>query len=445
MKIAVIGTGYVGLVTAIGLANTGKNVICIDNDPEKIEKIKRGSVPFYEPGLEELLSQKRNRLIITSNVSKAVKESNVIIIAVGTPFDGKHIDLSHIKQVAKEIGIALKDTTKYKTIVVKSTVIPGTTVEVVKPLVKEYSGRNDEKVGFAMNPEFLREGNAVEDFLHPDRIVLGISSKRDERILRCVYNGFKDATIIVTNPTTAEMIKYAANSYLALNISFANEMARICEKLPLVDSENVFNGIILDRRFSTIFEGRRIIPQLASYLRAGIGFGGSCFPKDVKALQAFSEDLKVDGKLLSGLLHINKTQLKHVFNEGLNKHVGRTQRIAVLGTAFKPYTDDIRESPGINLIHLALEKGFKVSVHDYEAMENTRAHFGNKVDYFSDPLDAVKNSDVIFLTTIWPQYKLITDEDFEKNLKKKAIFIDTRSHFKENPEKPWRYRTGVGK
>ena len=445
MKIAVFGTGYVGLVSAVGLAHTGKNIICIDNNQEKVEKIKKGISPIYEPGLDELLQKNKERLEITSDADAAIKASDVVIIAVGTPFDGNHIDLSYIRQAAKEIGEAIKGDEGYKVVVVKSTVIPDTTMGVVRPIVLEHSGKQEEEVGFAMNPEFLREGNAVEDFMNPDRIVLGVSSKKAEAILREVYDGYSDSTIIVTNPTTAEMIKYTANSFLALTISFSNEIARMCENLPGVDSEEVFNGVIHDKRFSPIIDGKRITPQLSTYMRAGIGFGGSCFPKDVKALRAFSEDLKVDGRLLQGLLHINETQLEHVFKIGLNNYEnGKARRIAILGTAFKPNTDDIRESPGMKLAKMALENDMEVAVQDYIALQNTKKELGAKVDYFKDPLDAVKDADIIYVTTIWPQYKEISEEEFEKNMKKDAIMVDTRSHFKDRTAKNWRYRIGVG-
>ncbi|HQU60457.1 MAG TPA: UDP-glucose/GDP-mannose dehydrogenase family protein [Saprospiraceae bacterium] len=444
MKIAVFGTGYVGLVTAVGLANTGKKVICIDNDLEKVEKIRKGISPIYEPGLDALLLKNLERLAITSNAADAITASDVIIIAVGTPFDGNRIDLSYIRQAAREIGEAIKNTDDYKVVVVKSTVVPDTTMGVVRPIVLEHSGKQEEEVGFCMNPEFLREGNAVEDFLDPDRIVLGVSSPEVEAMMREVYDGYRDSAILITNPTTAEMIKYTANSFLALTISFSNEIARICENLPGVDSEEVFNGVIHDKRFSPIIGKERITPQLASYLRAGVGFGGSCFPKDVKALRSFSKGLKVDGKLLDGLLHINETQLEHVFSMGLKKFSGKARRIAVLGTAFKPNTDDVRESPGVKLAQMALGQGIQVAVQDYVALSNTKALLGAQVEYYDDPLEAVEGADIVFVTTIWPQYLDISEEDFEKHMPEQAIMVDTRSHFKERKAKKWRHRIGVG-
>lgn len=446
MKIAVLGTGYVGLVTAVGLANTGKHILCVDKDLGKVEKIRQGISPIYEPGLDELLLANLERLEATSDTAGAIKAADVIIIAVGTPFDGKHIDLSYIRQAAGEIGEAIKDSNEFKVVAVKSTVVPGTTMDVVRPIVLEHSGKRDGEVGFAMNPEFLREGNAVEDFLNPDRIVLGVSSEKTGSILQEVYNGYRNSTIIMTNPTTAEMIKYTANSFLALTISFSNEIARICENLPGVDSEEVFNGVIHDKRFSPIVRGERIIPQLATYLRAGIGFGGSCFPKDVKALRAFSEDLQVDGQLLNGLLHINRTQLEHVFKMGLHHFNGGgpLKRIAILGTAFKPNTDDVRESPGVKLAQMAIERGYSVAVQDYIALQNTKELLGSEADYYDDPLEAIREADVVYVTTIWPQYKAVSDEDFEKALQPHAIMVDTRSHFKNRAAKKWRFRIGVG-
>jgi len=445
MRISIFGTGYVGLVSGVCLANTGKYVYCIDKDEGKINKLKQGISPIYEPKLDKLLKDNFDRIIPTTNTTEAIKNSQVIFIAVGTPFKGRHIDLSYIKQAAKEIGKSIKNSNEYKVVVVKSTVIPETTIKIVKPLVLKSSGKNENEVGFCMNPEFLREGKAVEDFNNPDRIVLGVTSKKVENIMREVYSRFKDVDIIVTNPTTAEMIKYTANSYLALTISFSNEIARICETIEGVDSEEVFNGVILDKRFSPIINDHRIVPQLSTYLRAGIGFGGSCFPKDVKAFEAFSQYKNIDSVLLRGLLHINETQIEHVFNLGINNHKGKVKKITVLGTAFKPDTDDIRESPGIKIVEMALKKGITVTIHDYIALNNTMTLFKDRIKYKDNPIEAMKNADVVFVTTIWNNYLNISDEDFEKTLSKNSIVVDTRSLYKSRMNKAWRIRVGVGK
>ena len=445
MKLAVFGTGYVGLVSGVCLANTGAEVYCIDINEEKIQKIKNGISPIYEPGLEDLLKKNKDRIEPTTDAASAIKKADVVMIAVGTPFDGQHIDLSYIKQAAKEIGQALRDTDRYVVVTVKSTVVPGTTMDVVRPIVLEESGKTEKEIGFCMNPEFLREGNAVEDFKEPDRIVLGVTSPEAEEIMRRLYSGFPEADIMITNPTTAEMVKYTANTLLALNISYANEIARVCETLDDVDSEDVFAGVIKDKRISPIVNGERITPKLTTYLRAGCGFGGSCFPKDVKALASFSRDRKVDGKLLDGLLHINKSQMEHIFELGMKKYPGTPKRIAILGTAFKPDTDDIRESPGIRLAEFALERGMEVHVHDYKALENTRAEYGDKLQYHTDPLEAVEGADVVFVATIWDDYLKVSDEQFEARMANDGVMVDCRSLYKNREGQPWRVRVGVGK
>ena len=445
MNLAVFGTGYVGLVSGVCLANTGKKVYCIDINEEKIRKIKNGIAPIYEPGLEELLKENKDRIIPTTDAVSAIHDAEVVMIAVGTPFDGQHIDLSYIKQAAKEIGQALRDTEQYVVVTVKSTVVPGTTMDVVRPIVLKESGKSEKEIGFCMNPEFLREGNAVEDFKEPDRIVLGVSSPQAEEVMRRLYDGFPDTDVMITNPTTAEMVKYTANTLLALNISYANEIARICETLEEVDSEDVFAGVIKDKRISPIIDGKRITPKLTTYLRAGCGFGGSCFPKDVKALASFARDRKVDGKLLDGLLHINKTQMEHIFKLGLDSFEGEPKRIAILGTAFKPDTDDIRESPGIRLAEFALERGIEVHVQDYKALENTREEYGEKLHYHEDPLEAIKGADIIYVATIWDDYLNVSDEAYESVMKEGAVMVDCRSLYKKRAEQPWRVRVGVGK
>lgn len=445
MNLAVFGTGYVGLVSGVCLANTGKKVFCIDINEDKIQQIRKGISPIYEPGLEELLKKNKERIEPTTDAALAIKKADVVMIAVGTPFDGQHIDLSFIKQAAKEIGQALKHTDGYVVVTVKSTVIPGTTMDVVRPIVLDKSGKSEEEIGFCMNPEFLREGNAVEDFKDPDRIVLGVTSKRAEETMRKLYDGFPGADILITNPTTAEMVKYTANTLLALNISYANEIARVCETLDDVDSEEVFAGVIKDKRISPIINGDRITPKLSTYLRAGCGFGGSCFPKDVKALASFSRDRKVDGRLLDGLLHINKSQMEHIFELGLKKHGGKPQKVAILGTAFKPDTDDIRESPGIRLAEFALERGMEVHVHDYKALKNTQQAYGEKLFYHSDPLEAVKNADIVYVATIWDNYLDISDEAYEARMADEGVMVDCRSLYKDRAEQAWRVRVGVGK
>ena len=445
MKISVFGTGYVGLVSGVCLANTGKTVYCIDKDEDKIAKIKEGISPIFEPGLEDLLHKNKERITPTTDATMAIQDSEVVIIAVGTPFDGERIDLRYIRQAARQIGETLREVDHYVVVTVKSTVVPGTTQDVVRKIVLEASGKSEEEIGFCMNPEFLREGNAVTDFNEPDRIVLGVNSERAEQIMRRVYDGFPDTDVMITNTTTAEMVKYTTNSLLALNISYANEIARICETLDGVDSEEVFSGVFKDKRVSPIINGERITPVVTYYLRAGIGFGGSCFPKDVKALASFEKDHNVSGGMLQGLLEVNRTQLGHIFTLGTRNFRGDLKSIAILGTAFKPDTDDIRESPGIRLAELALNKGLQVHVQDYEGLENTRQHFGDQVSYYENPLEAAQHADIIYVATIWDAYHQISDEQFQSVMKEDALMVDCRSMFKDRKEQPWRVRVGVGK
>ena len=244
------------------------------------------------------------------------------------------------------------------------------------------------------------------------------------------------------NPTTAEMIKYTANSFLALTISYANEIARICENLDNVDSEEVFRGVFFDKRISPIVKNKRVFPELTTYLRSGCGFGGSCLPKDVKALLAFEKELGVQGSLLDGILSINKSQTEHIFQYGIRSFNGNARNITILGTAFKPNTDDVRESPGIKIAKIALNKGLRVTVHDFIALDNTKRIFGNKIYYFENPLEAIREADIIFVTTIWDEYLNISDEEFEKNMKPHAVMIDCRSLYRGRENKSWRKRIG---
>jgi UDPglucose 6-dehydrogenase len=441
-KIAIIGTGYVGLVSAVCLAETGKEVFCVDKNFKVIERIRNGISPIYEPGLEKLLLKNKDKIFPTTKINEAILSSEIIFIAVGTPFDGKKIDLSQVKEVSRLIGKVLKKTNEYKVIVIKSTVVPGTTLEFIKPIIEKESGKDNSEIGFCMNPEFLREGKAVEDFMNPDRIVLGVTDELVERKVREVYSGFKDADFFVTNPTTAEMIKYTANTFLALTISYANEISRISETFKDVDSEDVFKGVILDKRISPIIVKKRIIPEITSYLKAGCGFGGSCFPKDVKALNSLQKQKGVANDLTNALLKINDTQLIHILNMGLKSVNVKIKNIGILGLAFKPDTDDIRESPSIKLIEMCLKKKFNVLVHDYIAMENTRKKFRKSLVYKNDPLEVIRKSQLIFVVTSWLDYKKISDEVFEKNLSIGSVVVDARSMYKDRGNKKWRVRVG---
>src|SRR4030065_2987744 len=287
MKISVIGTGYVGLVSGVCLAEKGHRVICVDQDRDKVDKINKGISPIYEKGLVELLRKNINHTMsATTDLRSAVLETDLSMIAVGTPFKGEEIDLTYIKEVSRQIGTALKDKTTYHLVVVKSTVVPGTTDEVVLPILEEASGKKaGVTFGGGMNPEFLREGEAIADFFSPHRTVLGGMDERSVEILEELYSVLNQVDKLKTNNKTAEMIKYTANSLLATMISFSNEIANLCTAMGGVDVVDVMKGVHLDKRLSPILaDGSRLIPSFTTYIEAGCGFGGSCFPKDVKAL-----------------------------------------------------------------------------------------------------------------------------------------------------------------
>ncbi len=402
-NISIIGSGYVGLVTGLGFAELGNRVIFIDVDDKKVEKINSHKPPIFEKGLEELMKKNRGRYYATTEYN-AIAESDIIFICVGTPFaDDSSINLSFVKEASKEIGKNLGN--KYQVIVVKSTVIPGTTEEVVKTIIEEESGKEAFKdFGLAMNPEFLREGNAVEDFFNPDRIVIGVKDDRTKSVLEELYKPFQCPKMF-TDIKTAEMIKYAANAFLATKISFANEIGNICKKLG-IDVYKVFEGVGLDHRINPAF------------FRAGIGFGGSCFPKDVKALIRKAEELGEDPKILKAVIEVNEKQpLKMV--KLLKKHIPdlKGKKIGVLGLAFKPDTDDIRESRAIPIIRALLDEGANVIAYDPKAMENFAKMFP-QIDYANSGEEVITNSDAVLIVTEWKEFE-------ELNYKEKIV-IDGR-------------------
>ena len=444
MKIGVVGTGYVGLATAVCLAGKNHSVSCVDKDEIKVAQLRKGTVPFFEPKLSERLNKNNSRLSFTTNLKEVIQNSEVIFIAVETPFEANQSNYRFLEEASIGIGKALAEVEGYRVIVVKSTVLPGITQTVVKPAILQHSQKDEAEIGFCMNPEFMRESTAVDDMEWPDRIVLGVSSERAETIMRNVYADFRDADILVTTLQTAEMIKYVSNAYFALNISYANEIAQICEKLPGVDSEEVLRGLLLDKRISPKSEGKRHIPDLAAYLKAGCGFGGSCFPKDLRALAFFQEKLGLSKGIVAGTIAINDAQIEHVFNLGIEKYLGKLKFITILGTAFKPGTDDIRESPGIKMSTLALEKGFSVFVHDPLALEKTKLVLGKAVHYCDSAQSAIKSGNIIFITTAASEYICLSDQDFESYLQAGALVVDCRNIYRNRPSRNWRIGIGIG-
>jgi UDPglucose 6-dehydrogenase len=409
MKIAVVGTGYVGLVTGTCFAETGNTVTCIDIDQEKVKKLKSGKITIYEPGLEQLFERnlKQDRLFFTTSLQEGIKEAKVIFLALPTPpgEDGS-ADLKYILKVADDLGQYLED---YTVIVDKSTVPVGTADKVRNHIQKK------AKVEFDVvsNPEFLREGVAVEDFMKPERVVIGTSSARARKIMETLYAPYvrQGNPLVFMDERSAELTKYAANSFLATKITFMNEIANLCEILG-ADVDAVRKGIGTDSRI-----GKR-------FLFPGIGYGGSCFPKDVQALEKSASDVKYDFKILRAVMDVNHYQktklLKRVKEYFKGNLKGKT--IAIWGLSFKPHTDDIREAPALYNIEELLKEGAVVKTHDPEAMDNVRKIFGDRIQYFENAYDAAENADAIFIATEWPEFRTPDFEKLSSILKSKVIF-----------------------
>jgi UDPglucose 6-dehydrogenase/GDP-mannose 6-dehydrogenase len=410
MKISIIGTGYVGLVSGVCLAEKGHQVICVDVDQTKIDEINKGMPAIYEAGLEELLHKNlHKRLVATTDLRQAVIDTELSLIAVGTPFDGNEIDLGYITTVARQIGAVLQDKQAYHVVVVKSTVVPGTTDEVVLPLLEQTSGKKaGVDFGVGMNPEFLREGEAVRDFMCPDRIVLGGIDEKSLAALDRLYSVFSGVDKIRTNPRTAEMIKYVANSLLATLISFSNEIANVCATVG-VDVVEAMHGVHLDKRFTPILDnGQRIFPAFLTYLVAGCGFGGSCFPKDVQALIAHGAKSGSPMELLKAVIEVNAHQPQKVIDL-LRRYYANLEGIpvAVLGMAFKPGTDDIRESPALSVTRALLEENAVVRVYDPVAHRQAEKMFGNAVTFCDDLQEAIVGVSAIVIMTRWQHFELL--------------------------------------
>lgn len=410
MKVSVIGTGYVGLVSGVCLAEKGHQVICVDIDPEKVEQINQGIPPIYEAGLESLLQKNLPACLrATTDLQQAVLETEISIIAVGTPFDGQEIDLRFIREVSHQIGKVLAEKVDYHLVVVKSTVVPGTTDEVVLPILEQASGKKaGSQFGVGMNPEFLKEGEAIQDFMAPDRIVLGGIDDRSLQTLAKLYAVFDGVEQLRTNCRTAEMIKYTANSLLATMISFANEVGNLCAAVGGVDVTEVMKGVHLDKRLSPILaDGQRIVPSFTTYVEAGCGFGGSCFPKDVKALTAYGAKVGSPMVLLESVIAVNAKQPQKMLAL-LQKHFPILQgvRVAVLGVAFKPGTDDIRESPAIPVIQSLLQQGASVNAYDPIALTEARKTLSDPHLRFAETLEqALDGVQAILVMTRWPEFQ----------------------------------------
>ncbi len=409
MKIAIVGTGYVGLVTGTCLAETGNTVTCVDINEEKVKKLREGIIPIYEPGLNVLFNRNtaQGRLKFTTSLAEGIEDAKIIFLALPTPPDEDgSADLKYILGVADDLGKLIKN---YVVVVDKSTVPVGT-AEMVRERIAQNANCEFDVVS---NPEFLREGAAVEDFMKPDRIVVGTSSERAKKIMEQLYLPFvrQGNPIIFMSERSAEMTKYAANAFLATKITFMNEIANLCEKVG-ANVDDIRRGIGTDSRI-----GKR-------FLFAGIGYGGSCFPKDVQALAKTAEEHNYDFKILKSVMAVNDLQ-KTKLIEPLKNYFGgnlKDKQIAIWGLAFKPYTDDIREAPALDNIRVLLELGAKVRAYDPEAMNNARQQLGDAIEYAESPYGALLNSDALMIMTEWPVFRTPDFDVVASLLKNKAIF-----------------------
>ena len=419
MKIAVVGTGYVGLVTGTCFAETGNEVICVDIDKSKVDKLSSGHITIYEPGLEKLFlrNQKEGRLHFTTVLSDAIKDARIIFLALPTPpgEDGS-ADLKYILGVANDLGKLLQKE-DYKIIIDKSTVPVGTADKVKAAIIK--NGAAESSFDVVSNPEFLREGVAVDDFMKPDRVVIGTESDKAKKILLDLYAPFvrQGNPIIFMDEKSAELTKYAANSFLATKITFMNEIAQLCERLG-ADVDMVRKGIGSDERI-----GKR-------FLFPGIGYGGSCFPKDVQALVKSADEVGYDFKILDAVMEVNEKQKTHLlpaiksyFNNDLNG-----KKIALWGLAFKPNTDDIREAPALYIIEELLKEGAAVKTYDPEAMNNVKALLGDSITFCERQYDALADADILVIATEWSEFRTPDFEKMKSLLKNKVIF-DGRNLF----------------
>jgi len=415
MKIAVVGTGYVGLVTGTCFAETGNKVTCVDIDAKKVQKLSDGIITIYEPGLEKLFQRnlKEDRLHFTTNLPEGIKDAEIVFLALPTPPDEDgSADLKYVLGVAGEIGKLL---TGYKVIINKSTVPVGTARKVHEAIAKNYNGEFD----VVSNPEFLREGVAVEDFMKPDRVVVGTKSDRAKKIMSDLYAPFvrQGNPVIFMDEESAELTKYAANSFLATKISFMNEIARLCERIG-ADVDMVRRGIGSDDRI-----GKR-------FLFPGIGYGGSCFPKDVQALVRSSHEVDYNFKILNAVMDVNEEQKLHLMPK-IKKHFDNDlvgKKFALWGLAFKPNNDDIREAPALYIIKSLVGEGASICAYDPEAMNNVKEIMDGVIGYAENQYDCLEDADALIIATEWNEFRTPDFEAMTKKLKSKVIF-DGRNLF----------------
>ncbi|WP_182911878.1 UDP-glucose dehydrogenase family protein [Sphingomonas cavernae] len=448
MNISIIGTGYVGLVSGACLAQLGHKVVCVDQLTARVVRIAGGNAPFFEPGLEQLVADTvaSGALSATVDLVSAVQQSEITLIAVGTPDADGHIDLSQIEAASAAIGQALKNKPEYHVVAVKSTVVPGTTDGVVRTALEHAAGKSvGAEIGLCMNPEFLREGTAIEDFMTPDRIVIGASDANAASVMQMVYAAF-DCPKVVMSLRNAEFTKYASNALLATLISFSNELASLCEQTPGADAEVVMDGLHLDKRLSPVVDGHRVRPGILSYLRPSSGYGGSCLPKDVAALLAYARGKNVATPLLEAVAQVNAARTGAVLDlaeERIGAFAG--QKVGVLGLAFKSGTDDLRHSPAIQLVEQLSDRGAHVTVYDPVATDLARPLLNGTVKYAGCAVEALEGGDVAIIGTAWPEWSELDWPKIRKAMRGNVIFDARNSLRTLDPPKDFiLYQIGNG-
>ena len=445
MRVSIVGTGYVGLVTGACLCEKGHAVVCVDTDRRKVEVIAQAKAPFHEPGLDALLERHVGGLLsATTDLRAAVQRSDLTLLAIGTPFDGRHIDLTYVREAARQVGAALAEKPGYHVVAVKSTVVPGTTDGVVLPILEEASGkRAGVDFGVGMNPEFLSEGSAVEDFMRPDRIVIGGIDERSQEVQAELYRDFPGTPVLRTGNATAEFIKYGSNALLATLISFANEIAGLCATVPGVDAAEVMRGLHLMRELQhRLPDGERRPAGINSFIFPGCGFGGSCLPKDVKALAAWGAARERPTPLLDAVLTVNHGQPRAMVDL-VERTLGGLQgrRAAVLGLAFKPGTDDVRESPAFPIIAELTGRGAAVKAFDPVAGETGGAMLRGKdgVTVVASLDEALAEADAAILVTRWEDFRALPELLAKRS--PRPLLVDGRRMLDRGSYAPY---TGVG-
>jgi len=442
MNVTIIGTGYVGLISGVCLAEVGHKVLCVDLNLKIVNDLNLAIPTIYEKGLPELLEKvvSSRNFSATNRLDLALEEADIVLIAVGTPSKDGAIDLSAIKTVCQSIGEYIKNSEKYISVVLKSTVIPSTTDTVVRNELEKFSGKKLGDFGLGMNPEFLREGNAIEDFCSPDRIIFGYE---DEETLSRLVELYKpwDVEKLAMNTRSAELLKYANNTVLATQISIINELANMASALGGIDFQHVVKGLHLDKRWSPLDEsGNRISPEILTYLRPGCGFGGSCFPKDIQALRSQGEMLGLDMAVSNAVLSTNDHQPFSVVNILARRLGGLSgKKILVLGLSFKPETDDVRESPAIKIMHGLIKENAIVSAHDPIAVPNFIEEFGascSHINFCEDWRSAVKSVSVVVIITPWVEYL-----DLKNIYMKDKTVFDARAYFRNSDLEVFSYLT----